>query len=374
MNDKREMKAIVRKEWYRVFKDKKSYLVSLLTPFVFIVLFSFVMQKATAMGTDYTIRVYCENQAAAEKAEKVVKEYSCTELVTHSYEETDITENKVTIAVVIEDDTMHIIYDANLVSNTKAIYQAEMLADELSIQLTDTELFSEYQTSMVPILEKDISTAEEQMNHYFFVFFPFMYVLFIGMVNMFIMSLATDMISGERERGVFDAVLLSGVSESKLLFGKEIAIVSSAIPIYVTGFLSSMLGCIIYERSMRNYLLDIFLTAENIITLILFGISMAVLSGSIFLLISSCFNKVKQAKAYAGTGSLILSFLCLLNQFWKKERLEYIPIANVVSSMSDMLNGKLNFKAVLISSVSAILIAGILFVIAGVQIRRRKDD
>ena len=373
MNSKREMKAITGKELYRVFKDKKSYIISCLTPLVFIVLFSFIMQKATAMGKDYTIRVYCENPVLAEKAEKVIDEYSYTEMVTHSYDEMDIMENKVTVAVVIEE-AVHVIYDANLVSNTRAVYQAEMLADELSIQLTDTELFSEYRASMVPILEKNTSTAEERMNHYFFILFPFMYVLFIGLVNMFIMSLATDMISGERERGVFDAVLLSGVSERKLLLGKEIAIVSSAIPIYVTGFLSTILGCIIYERSIWRYLLDIFLTVENITTLILFGISMAVLTGSIFLYISSCFNKVKHAKAHTGTSSLIISFLCLLNQFWKKELLEYIPVINVVSSMSDMLNGKLNFKAVLISSVLAIIIACVLFAIAGVQIRRRKDD
>lgn len=373
MKKNRVMREIIYKELYRLFGNKKVYFLSCIAPLLFILLFSFGMQKASSMGQDYTIWVYCDNEELTEKIQEVISQYQYVEFIGHTYEEKDIKDGKATVAISI-GEKISVIYDANLVLSTKAIYQAEMIADELSMQLVNTKLLEQYKAARVTIKEQNVATDSELTERSFSLFFPTMYMFLLGLVNMFIVSLAIDMISGERERGIFDAVILSGVSESKILVGKGIAIICEAIPIYLIGFFSTIAGCYIFESSMGESLMEHFLQKESLITLFLFSISLAVFSSSLFLMISARFGKIKHARSYSGIGILMFSLLCLLNNLWKSERLAYVPIINVVSTMTDMLNEKLNFKAVLCSSALAVGMSCLFFFIANVHMKRRTDD
>lgn len=365
------MKVIIKKELCRIFGNKGAYLFALIMPILFILLFAFMLQRSATMTKNYDIWVYCEDEALVERIDAVVNEHTNVKYIRHAYEEKDVRDGKATVAISIAEH-IDFFYDANLVSNTKAIYQAEIIANELSMQLADTALLVEYKAVRVPIEEVDSATDEERLNASFAVFFPFMYMLLLGIVNFFIVSLATDMISGERERGTWDAIILTGTSQTKLLIGKCISIMCEAVPVYLIGFLSTIIGCRIFERGLGEITGERFLQRESIATMLLLGCSLAILASSIFLLISTYFDKARNARAYAGVGTLLFSILSAMNKSGQNRILDYFPVVNVVGTMINILHGRLNFGAVVYSSALALGMAGIIFLFADRQIRRQR--
>jgi sodium transport system permease protein len=169
-------------------------------------------------------------------------------------------------------------------------------------------------------------------------------------------SMATDAIAGERERGTFDMLRLSGTRTSAIILGKYAFIVLITMVILVMDALALAFG--LWQFTPELFDIAAVQGAKNPVWFMsVLGclFSMAILTSALYLALSASFEKSKQAASYSSMVQLVLSLLTYASNVVGAGLLAYVPIGNVWVVLGKALKGETTITYVACSMAIAVV-------------------
>lgn len=249
--------------------------------------------------------------------------------------------DKNTVVIAVDQDAVQIFYDSSLLTDSGILYTAQELADRIVALQIDEAQYPIYDETVRSISIVDISSSAEQIELLLIPIVSMVFIIALMLANTSISSLATDSIAGERERGTFDMLRLSGTGIRSIILGKYIFIVFVSMVILIAEAAVLALG-------VHKYYPDLYRTAamqasENPLwflplLLCLFGV--AALTAALYLALSASFEKVKQVGAYASIVQIVLSLFTYAPNVVDAQALNYLPISNLWFVLQKALAGE----------------------------------
>ena len=264
------------------------------------------------------------------------------------------------MVIAVEQDIVQIYYDSSLLTDSGLLYTAQELADRIvALQINEAQ-YPIYDETVRSISIVDISSSADQIEMVLIPLVSMVFIIALMLANMSISSLATDAIAGERERGTFDMLRLSGTGVRSIILGKYIFIVFMSMVILTAEAVVLALG-------VQKYYPELFQivavqASENPLwflplLLCLFGV--AALTAALYLALSASFEKVKQVGAYASIVQIVLSLFTYAPNVVDAQVLNYLPISNLWLVLRKALAGESTVVFVASSMGVALAIAAV---------------
>lgn len=322
---------IIQREWLRLSKQPKVIVTTFLMPCVLIflvmgVFFSGILEKAPqkiAMVTD-----------SAEIKEFIAENKSYQDILIFGErnEKLETMYDKGEVAVVLEIEaeakTTRLQYDSTKISSADLLVRAQEFIGELALFMQNEGLYEEFADAQPEILEKDISSVTEREEARLNLYVSIFVAVLIFMVGQPLASFAIDSYVGERERGTYDSIRLSGVEIFQFIMGKTVFTVTVGLISGALQIMTVLLGIQYFMGSMEvGHYLDN--TMMMVITIVLTGcISLAILV-AVLIYLSTFFEKVRDAATYATIGTLAFTLLSQTGNVTDSKVLEYLPLLNM---------------------------------------------
>lgn len=338
MND---IKLILKKELYRFFSDKK-------------LVFSVVILPALTIFIMYTfLGIAMEKKFSDEPT--VVKKIMVQHLpssLQQNFQQLNIT------MVPWDDNASHLL--ANKEIDCYVVFPTSFEEDIasknipiVSIYYNSTEpssyhlynsiysLLSSYEQSLENVFDNnsyDVASEKDYTGEAYSMLLP---MLIISFIFSGALSVSSDMIAGEKERGVMASLLVTPIKRSSIAIGK---IISTSIITLCSG-LSGFLGTIVSLPSISNIQSSISYSLLDYGLLLLIICSTIFFVVSLLLLISSLSTSVKQASSLSSPLT-ILAMLASISTMMNNKSINMItaliPVLNTSSAMSQVLSFQLN--------------------------------
>ena len=331
-----KVNAIFSIETRRFFQNQKQVITTfLLGP---IMVFFMLYACFAISAIDSHIEVYGTQmfrQVLAEGDEDVIFKEGTTDYKSRA------SAKKNTVVIAVEKDGVCIYYDSSLLTDSGLLYKAQELADRIAALQINEAQYPTYDETVCNISIMDISSSADQIEMVLIPLISMVFIIALMLANMSISSLATDSIAGERERGTFDMLRLSGTGIRSIILGKYIFIVFVSMVILTAEAAALALG-------VQKYYPELFRivavqASENPLwflplLLCLFGV--AALTAALYLALSASFEKVKQVGAYAGIVQIVLSLFTYVPNVVDAQALNYLPISNLWFVLQKALAGE----------------------------------
>lgn len=339
------MISIIKREWLRLKKQPKLIVTTFLMPCVLIFLvmgvyFSGVLkgkpQKIAVVTDSPEVQKFLEVNGIYEDPEPNESFGSYENLVVYEArnEELEKQFDKGKIGLIIDIDcnlnTVQFEYDSTKLSSEETIVTAQEFVSDLSLFLQSEEVYEDFVEIQQKVLEEkaaEVETEEDQKAKLEWII-SILVAILIFMAGQPLASFAVDSYVGEKERGTYDSIRLSGVEISQFIMGKTLFTLG-------VGLLSSLLqigtvffGLVYFEGSLgvENYIDQGLMMT---VTIALTGcISLAMLV-AVLIYLSTYFEKVRDAGTYASIGILVFTLLSQVSHVVEDPVIEYIPLLNM---------------------------------------------
>jgi len=365
--------TILKKELVRIFTDKRM-LSSLILPgilifFLYSIMGSF-LSNSTKTNENYNYNIYIFNEPSSLNFISKTSNYNIT---THNdetsiHESKNLLENKQIDLIVIYDENfeekissetkpnVYIFYNSTSnESNTIYNYFITTLST-LSISSVNYNFFVNASNEIY-----DLATKEDTSMQMITMMVPFLLILllFSGC-----MTVASESIAGEKERGTIATLLVTPTKRSHIAIGKVLALAVASL----VSSLSSFIGLISSLPKLMGGSEEITLSMYNFSTyfsiLILMIISVIFFT-SILSIISTFAKSVKEASQYALPVMVIVMMFGITsllgsNSISTSWLMYLIPVYNVVQCMSSIFSATFNvitFTVTIVSNLIYISIA-----------------
>lgn len=357
----RNILTILKKELLRVFKDPKLILVVILLPGLLIFgLYSIMGNFMNNTGNE-PLKVYTINMPAGGNFNAVLT----SDLINADYEGILSSELDNYIAKLENKEIdLILVFDADF---TDTVGQADLPKIQIHYNSAETKSLNGYQSilaalnSLQPedfkISGQNVADEKAQTASIFAMMIPFILIslLFSGC-----MSVATDSIAGEKERGTMATLLKTPVKRREIAIGKISALSILAVISAISSFIGLMLSM---PKLMGMSLSSIPYGAGEYVLMLLVVISTVLIIISVMSVISSFARTVKEANMLimpfmllsmvVGVTSMISSVAPTGFYFY------LIPIYNSVQSLVAILTSSVNIVNLVVTIVSNIVYAGI---------------
>lgn len=377
--------TIIKKELCRFFTDKRM-LATLILPGVLIYfvysLMGGVMKDMMSVDSDYAYSVYVYNAPSEFNVFNNSEDYNIQVTTVndktseHEHIINEVKEQNIDLYIVYEDS-----FETKL--GTSNLPSVEMYYN--SVSTTSQEIYTYYYTCLYSVsasvtynfmINNDVNAVYDQATEddiasmLMTMIMPFLLVvlLFSGC-----MTIATESIAGEKERGTIATLLVTPVSRSAISIGKIVALSITAL----VSALSSFLGLILsLPKLMEGVSLDIATSYGVGEYLALLGIIVVtVLMFTVILSIVSCFAKsVKEASTYATPIMIVVMVLGLVSSYGSTVASNnllfyFIPVLNSVQCMTGIFSMSFNVVHFIIT-----IVTNFVFVLLGVLVLNKMFD
>lgn len=350
-----KVKTIFSMQAHGFFENRKQVVMTLLFGPMMVFLMLFVLGDISA----------AESQIVIYGAEPYRQELMAEDLV-FAQGEVDtalLASGEASVVLAVDDQGVQLYYDSSVLRNSAVLYRAQELGDRITAMMIAHGAYPQFQNAVDAIATVDISTDENQIET---VLIPMVSMVFlIGMIlaNSNMGTMATDAIAGERERGTFDMLRLSGTKISAVMLGKYGFIMLVSVAILVMDGLALALG--LWKFCPEIFEIALVQAGKNPLWFLpVLGclVSVAVLTGALYLALSASFDNPKQAGAYSSMVQLVLSLLTYASNVVGAGMLAYVPIGNLWVVLGKALNGEATASYVGVSmAVSVAIAAGALW-------------
>ncbi len=368
---------IYLKEMKDCFRDKRTLLLSVLLPIIMMTGLTFFYEKMISGGGEQSYTLAVDSSFSTEE-ESLFSDYENIELIKSDNPEETLQEGEAVAALELspnfmnsiengEEATVTIIGDSfsqnssnlmNMVTTALGIYEKSVTAERLQTQGTNPSLIQPFSVN-----QKEMSNEDPNIN-LIAMLIPLILAIAIGAGAG---PAASDLFAGEKERKTMEALLMTPVNRSTLLFSKWLTIAS-------IGALTGIITLIVVA-------LEIGLLTENLKKAISFGdhasiiIGLAVLISIIYamfnaslLMITSIIGKtVKESQSYSTPIMMLAVFPTMIITGIGINELGFqhfaIPILNLFSLLKELLFGIVNYEHVLITITSNLICMIIIFII-----------
>ncbi|MCI5746050.1 MAG: ABC transporter permease [Erysipelotrichaceae bacterium] len=360
--------TIIKKELKRFFTDRRM-MVSLILPGVLIfVIYSLLgnfMADAFLPSEDYQYVLYQKNVPNTYKTILDESEFNIT------YFDQELSMDEIKDKIKNGEITMYIEFEENFEEKVANNLQPKItLLYDSSIEESNA-IFSYYSSALLQLgttitysylinsdaNEKyDLATNEDFSTKIITMLLPYLLLIFLftGCV-----SISTESIAGEKERGTLSTLLVTPTKRSYIALGKIIALSITSL----VSALSSFLGLILSLPKLMGGATDITLSMYGIgvyIQLFVIIILTLLLFTTLLSIISTLAKNVKEASQWSSFLMVFITLLgisSLINMGNVSTNLitYIIPIYNIIQCMSAIVALKMNLIAFIITVVSNVL-------------------
>lgn len=344
---------IIQREWIRLSKQPKVIVTTFLMPCVLIFLVMGVFLSGILERAPQKIAVVTDS---AQIKEFIAGNELYRDILVFKEmdEELETMYDKGEVAVVLkigeEAKTARLQYDSTKISSNELLVTAQEFVSELALFIQSEELYEEFADNQLVILEKDVSSAIVREEARFKLYISIFVAVLIFMVGQPLASFAIDSYVGERERGTYDSIRLSGVGIFQFILGKTVFTVSIGLISGVLQITTILLGIRQFMGSLEvEHYVDNALMMT--ITIILTScISLAMLVAALIYL-STYFEKVRDVAIYASIVTLVFTLLSQISYVTDNKALEYLPLLNMDQLIVRNAHGQTSILPLLISMI-----------------------
>lgn len=382
------MISIIKREWLRLKKQPKLIVTTFLMPCVLIFLvmgvyFSGVLkgkpQKIAVVTDSPEVQKFLEVNGIYEDPEPNESFGSYENLVVYEArnEELEKQFDKGKIGLIIDIDcnlnTVQFEYDSTKLSSEETIVTAQEFVSDLSLFLQSEEVYEDFVEIQQKVLEEkaaEVETEEDQKAKLEWII-SILVAILIFMAGQPLASFAVDSYVGEKERGTYDSIRLSGVEISQFIMGKTLFTLG-------VGLLSSLLqigtvffGLVYFEGSLgvENYIDQGLMMT---VTIALTGcISLAMLV-AVLIYLSTYFEKVRDAGTYASIGILVFTLLSQVSHVVEDPVIEYIPLLNMNQLILENSHGAVGVMPLVVSVGVGVAVVIIITQMSVLKLKRKE--
>ena len=419
VNNRSIIKILFRKEMKDIFRDRKSILMMIfvpvvLYPIIFFVSFMIMNMMQNGAGTPtYTIAIVGEDNGRLESAlndakkENDTKKDAITSKAKYKltiidekdfkalYDDLQIEKNDMDdiVAKALENEAVDAYvkiaagatedsasYEVSFNSSESKSSSASGLVidavDTMGTKVTnrlikDAGLDPEAVLKPYKIENKDTATSEQSMGFFLGTIIPFMLIMSL-LIGVF--TPAIDAMSGEKERGTLETLLMLPVSNGQIIIAKFLAVSLVGL---ITAVLSiaSMAGLGVYMLNMiesSGVMNTGGISAATFLPMILLSIPVLIVLSLFLTAVSmcvSCFAKsYKEANTYMSPVMIVVmltGYIGFIPNIEFDRTMAMIPIANVCLLVKNLLLFKVNIDLVVIVILSTAVYTGIVIMLLG---------
>lgn len=368
----------IKKELRAIVRDKKSFLIILLSPFIvpaFVLGMSTLYEMMLTEEVEYSIGVNYEfnsnEKSIVNELDLDVKKYKSLDEMKEAYDNGDI------VAYVNLDKDIYNIY-ANIddVDGGQAVMYIEAYLNAYNDYLAENYLLSEdiEPSQVFGIVKHEIHKLEGD-NYLVSILLSIALPYVIMVLTMAATSCATDLTAGEKEKGTLETLLTFPIKSKDIIFGKFFAITITCI---LSGLFSFFLALISLNISVSVF--DLFdgvvfnISALKIVMGVLIIISSSLIVAGLAIALASRAKTFKEAQSatnplqFLVMAPIILEVAEVENSFV----LSIIPVIGQSMLLNDLFSGSVNLLNVLAMFVSSIIFIVILITIISKQYKSEK--
>lgn len=329
-----------KNELRRITRNRKLLMSLFVVPAVLVLFMTYLMelQKSTAR-----ICIAAEDQKTAQMIRSLWSE------------QYPINEEAVGRDILISvSDTITVVYDHTQIG-ARQLNEARRVATEIAAQLQGAEYAAAFRSGEPKLELQDIATTDELVKRNFMTILSFTTMMAVMAVGMNIITITADSIAGEKERGVYDGIVLSGAATTGWIIGKQLAVLLLASLIFAFSIVCGCAGNILMGTPMKEVLVA-ELNAGAVTELILSAIAGGLVFTALFSAISSGFGTIKNATSFCSIAMFAVSFLTMLPMLSDIPVLERIPFANFTGVCIRILTARSAMREVLSGLAVALVI------------------
>lgn len=365
------------KEMKDCFRDRRTLLLTVLLPIVMMTGLTLFYEKIVSggEGETYTLAV---NQTLSSEEADIFADYKDIEIVKTSNPEETLQSGEAQAAIIIDPDFISniksgekafvtIIGDSfsqnssnlmSLATNALAVYEKSVISERLQKEGADPELIQPF-----TINQKEVSEGDPNLN-LIAMLIPMMLALAIGIGSG---PAASDLFAGEKEKKTMEALLMTPVNRSTLLFSKWLTISSiGAVTGIVTLIVVTLEIGFLTENLKKAVSFD-----ENTYLVILFAVLISIIysmfTASLLMLTSIIGKTVKESQSYSTPIMMLAMFPTMIISSIGIHELSLqhfaIPILNLFSLLKELLFGIINYEHILVAIASNLICMIVIFII-----------
>lgn len=374
------------KEMKDSFRDRRTLLLTVLLPIIMMTGLTFFYEKLISgnEGETYTLAV---DQSLSREEKALFADNENIELVLSENPEKTVEEGEALAAVVLSPDFINsvkngeeasvtIIGDSfsqkasalmNMVTNAFTIFEKSITSERLQDQGTDPMILQPFTISQKGLSEEDPNINLVAM------LIPLMLSIAIGVGAG---PAAADLFAGEKERKTMEALLMTPVNRSTLLFAKWLTIASVGA---ITGIITLIVVALEIGFLTENLKNAVSLgdNAALVIGLAVFiTIIYGMLNASLLMVTSIMGKTVKEAQSYSTPIMMVAIFPVMIITGIGINELGFehfaIPIMNLFALLKELLFGIVNVEHILITVASNVISMIIIFIIGRIMFMKDK--
>lgn len=377
---------IYLKEIKDCFRDRRTLFLTVLLPVIMMTGLTFFYEKLVSDGKGQTYKLAVQQSFTNEEA-AIFSEMKNIKLVKSSNPETLLKDGKADGALLLDRHFMKniesgkkasitIIGDSfsqdssnlmNLVQTALTVYEKTVIAKHLQANGTDSNLVQPFS-----VTQKEISDKNPNINIIAFLI-PLILSIAIGVGSS---PAASELFAGEKERKTMEALLMTPVKRSTLLFSKWLTI--------------STVGAVIGTITLIVVAMEISLLTENLKKAVSFGDNLypivgfsivisviyAMFTASLLMLASIIGKTVKEAQSYSTPVMMLAIFPSMILVSKGINELSVLdfalPLMNLFSVLKELTFGVLNYEHIFITICSNLICMAVIFIIGRILFLKDK--
>ncbi|MBR5975825.1 MAG: ABC transporter permease [Clostridiales bacterium] len=365
---RRHVPHVMASEWKKTRKTPVQLVMMLLVPLLSALFLVWAMSYVKDFTTSYQAAVLLETPAQCEETEELLSSvYPDFSFRTGTKEDVEkiLYSGYTDCVIVVEEETIRIVYDSSVLSSSQALKDAADCAADLSVLLEGREMYEELQSFYPEKEVVDLSTDFEKLNTYLDQLSGVVGMIVFLMMASNAMTIAVRSITGEKERQTFDTLVLCPVPLRKILLGKSLVLLQEVFASGIVGIGAAIAGMAIWNR--RDFTTVCRIAGRDIAwlpALLIIILTATCLITAIFIVIGSAFAEAKKASLFSSAGMVLVSVSAMLPTFIESDGVRYIPIANFTPTIKAICRNDVRFDTLLPALGAAVVVFGIAIILA----------
>ncbi|WHY86872.1 ABC transporter permease [Neobacillus novalis] len=377
---------IYLKEIKDCFRDRRTLLLTVLLPVIMMTGLTFFYEKLVSDGEEESYKL-AVNEEFDREVEDIFSGFKNIELVKTANPEETLQEGKVQAALILgpnftsdiengEKATATIIGDSfgqkssnlkNIVQNALGVYEKSIISERLEAKGTNRNLVEPF-----TIEQKEISDQNPNAN-LLAMLIPLILAIAIGVGSS---PAASDLFAGEKEKKTMEALLITPVKRSTLLFSKWLTIATIGS---VTGMITLLVVALEINLLTEN-LKKAVSFGDNAIVIVVLSVLVSIIyamfTASLLMLTSIIGKTVKESQSYSTPVMMLAMFPTMILSSIGINELSFqhfaVPILNLFSLLKELVFGIIDYEHILITIASNLISMIILFIIGRILFLKDK--
>lgn len=377
---------IYLKEIKDCFRDRRTILLTVLLPIIMMTGLTLFYEKMVSDGEGESYKL-AVNESAAPEAKVILANAKNIEIVKAGNPKKELEQGDAQVALTIDADinkkitegqkvNVEIVGDSfsqkssnlmTIVQNALAAYEKSIISERLQTNGTDPQLVEPFN-----IVQNELS-GDNNSASLLAMLIPLIMSIAIGVgAN----PAAADLFAGEKEKKTMEALLMTPVNRSTLLFAKWLTITTVGA---VTGIITLLVVALEITFLTENLKKSISFgdNAPLVVGIaILISIVYAMFTASLLMLTSVIGKTVKEAQSYSTPVMMLAMFPAMILSSVGINELSFkhfaIPMMNLFSLLKELVFGVIDYQHILITIASNLICMIVLFFIGRILFMKDK--